>query len=89
MADLPAMVELSVPPLRKQAGLPPSRRDATASRSRLRNSSASASNEAPDASVNDATQYGATLKRPCSNTAQWPGGTRNTPLKIVRGDGMA
>ena len=87
---MPATVELSVPPLRKQAGLLPSSCWATALRKTARNSAFNAGNDtSPAGSVNSGTQYGATVSRPASNSTQWPGGTLKTPLKIVRGDGMA
>ena len=86
---MPATVELSVPPLRKQPGLPPSSRDATASFSSPRNSVLNASNEtAPLGGVKLGTQYGVTLSRPSRNTAQCPAGSLNTPLNTVRGAGM-
>ena len=53
-----------------------------------RNSSRKLPYDAAAGSVKSATQYGLTVNWPRVNSAQWPGGRRKTPLKIVRGDGM-
>jgi hypothetical protein len=85
---MPATVELSVPPLRKQAGGPAPSWRRTARRSSSRNSSRRTSRRTPDSGRKLGTQYGRTSSTPFSKAAQWPGGKRYTPWKIVRGDGM-